>query len=83
MTVLLIEHLETPWQIASAHRVPNGGGWPNPAALQEYNVARNWHPPLCWAESLTKERALSIIGGVLLERWVGSAWVPFCRLTLV
>lgn len=83
MTTLLIEHLETHWQIASEHRAPRGGGWPSVAALQAAKLARNWHPPLHWSGH--HERAVLIDGGVLLEKWQVDAqyWLPFIRLRLV
>ena len=82
MADLRVEHLDTPWQIASVHRAPRGGGWPSVAALQSAKVARNWHPPLHW--SGRHERAVLIQRGVLLEKWQIDAgvWLPFTRLTL-
>lgn len=79
---LVIEHLETHWQIASTLRAPRGGGWPSVAALQRANRAKTWHPPKAWAGR--GERAVMIDRGVVLERWQFDAarWLPFVKLVL-
>ena len=82
MTRLRIEHLDTPWQVASVHEAANGG-WPSVQALQAYNEARGWHPPMTLRRRLNTERAERIERGVVLQRLVEPAgWVPFCRLEI-
>lgn len=82
LATLVIEHLDTPWQIASVHRAVRGGGWRSVKELQAVKMSRNWHPPLYW--SGCHERAVPIDGGVLLEKWQVDAdcWLPFVRLTM-
>lgn len=79
---LVIEHLDTPWQIASVYRAPRGGGWPSVAALQEANVLKTWHPPKAWTGR--GDRAVLHPTGVLLEKWQVDAacWMPYTRLSL-
>lgn len=79
---LVIVQLETPWQIASTHRAPRGGGWASIAELQAAKLFHNWHPPLVWTGR--SDRYVAIPSGLQIEKWQVDAgrWLPYTRLIL-